>query len=263
MKWPNTVTAIRHGESDYNVLKAAKNADPKYRDFKRAFNRRKKDPETAKALAEELMRLGSFVLGVGDHGTALTDKGVKQAQETGKNLSKIIELPDVVFVSPYDRTHQTLDNITHGWPELKEVKTIEDERLREQEHGKALLYNDWRIFHVLNPDEEALYDLEGSYYYRYPNGESVPDVRERTRSLFTSIARDYSEKNVLLVTHHLSILALRANLERLDAGQFHDLDENHKPINCGVTVYKGYPDLGQNGKLLLDMYNQRLYPEDL
>jgi broad specificity phosphatase PhoE len=73
------------------------------------------------------------------------------------------------------------------------------------------------------------------------------------------IIRDYSEQNVLAVTHHIWLLALRANLEHLDVAGYIDLDKNHKPINCGVTIYRGDPDQGRNGKLILDTYNERLY----
>ena len=101
--------------------------------------------------------------------------------------------------------------------------------------------------------------MEGSYYYRYPQGESIQDVRERTRSWFHTLTRDFSEKNVLAITHHLTILAVRANLERLSAEQFMELDEHETPINAGVTIYKGNPDIKGRGKLVLEKYNLKLY----
>ena len=263
MKWPNTLTAIRHGESAYNVLKAQKNEDPLYQEFKKAFNRRQKDPERARQLAQEFIDLGSFVLGVGDHGTPLTERGKLQAEITGSKLKHRIDLPDVLLVSPYDRTQETLDQMKKGWPELADVKEVVEDRICEQQHGLALLYNDWKIFHALHPEQEALYNMEGRYWYRYPQGENVPDVRERMRSEMIAVTRDYHERDVLMVTHHLSILALRANMERLDAAGFCDLDEHDKPRNCSLTIYRGYPDLGENGKLLLDTYNEILYPDDL
>ncbi len=107
---------------------------------------------------------------------------------------------------------------------------VEEERLREQEHGLALLYNDWRMFQVMHPEQEALRTKQGPYWYRYPQGENVPDVRERLRSWLGTITRDYRGQSVLAITHHLAILGLRANLERLDAVQFTHLDEQEKPV---------------------------------
>jgi len=259
MKWPNTLTVVRHGESDYNALKELKNQDPLYKEFKSAYNRRKKHPEEARRLAEELIADGRFLLGVGEHDTAMNARGREQAEATGRKLGQLIELPDIVLVSPYDRTHDTLDYIARGWPELKNVKQVEDRRLREQEHGLSGLYNDWRIFNIMHPEQDMLRQAQGPYYYRYPQGENVPDVQDRIQSLTTTISREYREEEVMLVTHHLSILALRANLERLNADEFHELDEREKPINCGVTIYRGDPAQGKNGKLLLDVYNQQLY----
>lgn len=259
MKWPNTLTVIRHGESAYNELKEKKEADPEYIEFKRAYNRRKKDPETARKLAEKLVGDRRLLLGVGDHDTPLTDKGHWQAKTTGSRLSEIIDLPDVVFVSPYLRTRQTLGGLAAGWPELGEVRVVEEERVREQEHGLSILYNDWRIFHVLHPEQDLLRAVQGPYWYRYPQGENVPDIRERDRSMLGTYTRDYSEQNVMTVTHHLSILSLRANLERLNEDGFENLNQHHKPVNCGATVYEGNPDVGQDGHLELKIYNQQLY----
>ncbi len=259
MKWPNTLTIVRHGQSAYNELRAVKNVDPLYQMFREAYEKKDEDPETAKALAEELVKDGRFTLNAGDHDTALTKLGGEQAEATGRRLSELIDVPDFILVSPYERTHHTLARMAIGWTVLSEIKTIEEERLREQEHGLTLLYNDWRIFSVLHPDQAALWKTQGPYWYRFPQGENVPDVRERWRSLLGTITRDYCEKNILIVGHHLSILALRANLERLNAKEFLDLDTHHKPVNCGVTVYRGNPEVGEDGRLELDIYNRQLY----
>lgn len=259
MKWPETLTVIRHGQSAYNAIKAAKADDPVYEEFMDAYKNRRKDPELAVALAKTIQARGDYVLGVGDHDTPLTDLGREQAITTGTRLKEKIEVPDIVLVSPYLRTKHTLQGLQEGWPELGEVKTVEEERIREQEHGLKLIYKDWRIFHVLNPEQESLYEREGRYWYRHPQGENVPDVRERTRSLLGTITRDYCKQNVLMVTHHLTKLSLRANLERLGAEEFQELDRTNPPINCGVTIYRGNPNAGSDGHLELDIYNQQLY----
>jgi len=95
------------------------------------------------------------------------------------------------------------------------------------------------------------------YRYRYPQGENVPDVRDRNTLMTATIARDYAGKNVMLVCHHLYILAQRTNHERLDEEEFLRLDAKEKPVNCGVTVYRGHPKLGQDGRLVLEFYNKQ------
>lgn len=256
MKWPNSVTLIRHDTSAYNLLKGAMRSDETYERFQDAWEHDWRSDET-RALALEVKE--KFALGVGDSDTPLADSEGKQARLTGAALRGQSPVPDVIYVSPYLRTLKTLAHLTEGWPELAEVHTFKDERIREQEHGLALLYNDRRVFLTLHPEQRELQQIEGHYWYRFPQGENVPDVRARNRQWLDAIIRDYSTKNVLVVTHHLNILATRANLERLDAEAFLKLDEEQPPINCGVTVYRGYPDEGKNGHLKLESYNRKHY----
>lgn len=256
MKWPISLMLIRHDTSAYNILRDRKKDDPMYRDFLASWE---KDPGSEMTRALAVLVHEKFALGVSDADTPLADMEGRQAYETGVWLSSNGKLPDVVFVSPYSRARLTLEHISRGWPELGSVKTYEEERIREQEHGLSLLYNDWKVFHALHPEQRRLYQLEGPYWYRYPQGENVPDVRERNRSWLTTLTRDFSEKSVLVVTHHLNILAMRANLERLSAEEFIRLDQEEKPINCGVTLYRGHWDKGANGRLELEYYNRKYY----
>ncbi|MFA5021235.1 MAG: histidine phosphatase family protein, partial [Patescibacteria group bacterium] len=152
---------------------------------------------------------------------------------------------------------QTLEGLTTGWPELRQVCRIyEEERIREQSHGLAGLYNDWRVFFALYPEQKKLYDSEGSYWYQWPQGERVPDVRLRIRSWMNTLTRDFANKRVMAISHHLTKLALRANLERWSAEEFQRVDRDEKPINCGVTKYRGLPNLGHNGHFALEYYNR-------
>lgn len=259
MKWPNTLTVVRHGESAYNILKAKKAADPLYQEFLEAYEHRKSDMAQAKRLAEAVMKNGDLSLRQGDHDTPLTTTGEQQAEITGRKLAELIKLPDIVYVSPYKRTLDTLGHMAIGWPELADVPTVEDDRLREQEHGLATLYSDWRIFNIMDPQQEKFRDIQGSYWYKYPQGENVSDVRGRHQSITNTLVREYAGQDVLMVTHHLYLLSLRANQERFGAEQFINLDENEKPVNCGVTIYRGDPAQGKDGKLILDKYNEQLY----
>ena len=134
-----------------------------------------------------------------------------------------------------------------------------DERIREKDHGLALLYNDWRIHQVMHPEQGELHRLLGEYDYRFLNGENIPDVRQRNLSWITTLTREFSDTRVMAITHHLTILATRANFERLSPEQFLQLDEHEKPVNCGVTRYTGNPQLGTSGKLELQEYNRQYY----
>jgi broad specificity phosphatase PhoE len=257
MKWPESLTLIRHDTSAYNALKVIKDRTPLYSDFKKAFD---DSPESQETIGMALTLMGMLALNVGDHNTPLADGAGFQAKIVGEQLQHRIQLPHVIFVSPYLRTHQTLEKIMEGWPALRQIPVIEEERIREQDHGLALLYNDWRIFQTLHKEQRKLYELQGRYWYRYPQGENVPDVRERNRSWLGTLSRDYTGKRVFGIGHHLQILSTRCNLERLDAQEFLRLDDQEKPINVGVTIYQGDRSKGKDGKLILQEYNTQLYP---
>ncbi|MDP2598361.1 MAG: histidine phosphatase family protein [Candidatus Liptonbacteria bacterium] len=260
MKWPASITFMRHDVSSYNALKESRRRDPDYVRFEALYEK----PELSATESRELETLARLMherhsLHRSDADTSLVDCQSPTAAKVGQKLKNLIKLPDAIFVSPYKRTRHTFAGLVRGWPKLGDVKAYEDERLREQEHGLAILYNDWRVFNVLHPRQREFHELEGSYWYRYPQGENVPDVRERTRSWMTTIVRDWAGKHVLVVTHHLCILAIRANFERWGARKFQEVDEKEKPINCGITIYQGHPELGRNGKLVLKAYNLKLY----
>lgn len=257
MKWPEWLMLIRHDTSEYNIQKALKDKDSLYQEFLASWNK-----DHASKATQRLARLvvKKYAMIESDSKTKLADSEGKQALITGQKLSESNEVPDVIFVSPYVRTLHTLEHITKGWPALKDVKKVyKDERLREQEHGLSTNFGDWRAFQSLFPEQKLYYDKEGKYRYRYPQGESVPDVRLRSQIWLSTVTRDFAEKKVLVITHHLTILSLRASLERLTEEEFIDLDEKEKPINCGVTLYTGDPSKGKNGHLGLTFYNKKYY----
>ena len=249
---------IRHDVSAYNVLKAAKQVDPDYQRFLIAFESEPESEET-RWLAQGIAR--KFSLGVSDQDTPLVEspENEQRAILTAERLRESGELPDVIFLSPYKRIRKTFERLCKGWPALADVRIVIDERIREHEHGIITLYNDWRVFHALHPEQAKYYNLQGRYWYRYPQGENVPDVRLRNGLWLGALVRDFAGHHVWAITHHLNILAARANLERLDDEAFIHLDEKEKPINLGVTTYRGDPTQGKNGHLVLESYNQALY----
>ncbi len=256
MKWPLEVTFIRHDTSLYNAHKEKKYEDPLYQEFKREFEA---NPESKRTVELAMQVWQEYGPEFSDANTPLEEASSPRAEIVGRKLASRIKEPNVIFCSPYLRTKHTLDGLRRGWPALYGITTHNDVRLVEQGHGLAGMYWDWRVFQALNPMQRKMYELMGPYWYPYPQGEDVPRVQERIMLWFNTLTRDFRNKRVLVVTHHLTILALRANLERLGEQEFINLDEHHKPINCGVTIYRGYPEYGTDGHLKLEEYNVQLF----
>ena len=249
MKWPNTLTLLRHGQSAFNALKERRQKDPLWQAFAIAFDENHLS-DKIKKLAERVKE--TFQLDYSDYETPLTKKGRNQARAAGEHLKTLITLPDVVILSPYLRCRDTFEEAAVGWPELKSVKTYTDELIEERHTGLAALCNDWRLFFTFHPEQYLLDKKDKYYHYCYPQGESVKMVRRRVRQWFNTLTREFAGKNVFVVTHHLTILSIRANLERMTPEEFMELDRENPPKNCSITIYRGNPNIGSDGKLTLD-----------
>ncbi|MBV2357035.1 histidine phosphatase family protein [Streptomyces sp. J2-1] len=135
-----------------------------------------------------------------DHALALTDLGRRQAEETGKTLREVFGRERVsVYVSPYRRTHETLD--AFGL-DADRIRVREEPRLREQDWGNWQDRDDVRL-------QKAYRDAYGHFFFRFPQGESGADVYDRVGGFLESLFRSFEDPdhppNVLIVTHGLAM----------------------------------------------------------
>ncbi|MDP2695906.1 MAG: histidine phosphatase family protein [bacterium] len=266
MKWPRGLVMIRHGQSEFNTFRDRKEQDPEYQKFMKIYQEGVANgfqfPEETIALTLRLIK--RYELPHSDHGTPLTTEGFNQALATGKALEDDIRIargiPDVIYVSPYLRTRQTLQGLQEGCPALDGVPIVIDERIREKSVGLKELYNDWRFMNVIHPEQGRLHDKAGRYYFCEPQGEGIVDVQLRSRQWFQTLTREYPGSLAWVITHHLTILSIMSRLERWAPEQFVEIDANSPPRNCSLTSYgclvnKRHPD----GKLRLYQYDEVLY----
>mmetsp|Transcript_13216 Transcript_13216/g.27761 ORF Transcript_13216/g.27761 Transcript_13216/m.27761 type:complete len:320 (-) Transcript_13216:21-980(-) len=197
----------------------------------------------------------------------ITDLGRKQAKDAGKLLREKISEDDakvVFYVSPYLRTHQTLNELLPFFDESEILAVQEEPRISEQQIG-----NFQNVQQVLNAKDER--SKFGRFYYRFPSGEAGLDVYSRVSSFITTLVRDCTQYNlaghdlddvnVVIVTHGL---ALRLFLMRWFQFSVHDFEESYNPDNCElVTLEKRKDSCGHSWMELLekDRKNLRL-PEN-
>lgn len=204
-KWPKKLIIVRHGESELN-------------------------------LARDLLKAGSGDLlekqrGVRDVDIPLTKKGISQARQTGKWLSKY-EPFDICFSSPYQRALQTAEGIISQFD--YDLSIYKDNRLREKEFGRLHGLSTEEIKERY-PDEYSNRERDGKYWYRLPSGENYPDVEARIHSFLDKLSRDYGGKNVLIVTHQVCYKMFRALFEHL--GEEEVLALENCP-NCAIQEYE-------------------------
>lgn len=176
---PRRIILVRHGESEGNVDESAytRIADP---------------------------RIG------------LTEKGMKEAEECGRNIKKMIDGDGVedwsvyFYVSPYKRTRQTLQHLATSFRRPRIAGMREEPRLREQDFGNFQDREKMRV-------EKAVRMLYGRFFYRFPNGESAADVYDRITGFRETLKSDIDvgrfqppgqrnpNMNLVLVSHGLTL----------------------------------------------------------
>ncbi|MCL1876829.1 histidine phosphatase family protein [Candidatus Saccharibacteria bacterium] len=131
----------------------------------------------------------------------LVDEGRKHARQAGEKLkdSKI----DVIFVSPLNRAHETAEIIN----EYLNAKIIVRNELIERDFGNF-------------EDKKATAD-EWDKFWDYNNpsttGESIQDLFKRVHDFIDEIKREYTDKNVLIVSHGGPARAVRFYFEKMPA----------------------------------------------
>jgi broad specificity phosphatase PhoE len=169
---------------------------------------------------------GDDQLPLADHQIPLTPKGVDQAREAGAHLGADFLQDALIYTSPFLRTRQTLTGILEGADlDPVQVKTREDPRLREVEHG----YADIR-------EQRPMIDTHGHFYYRYQGGESPADCYDRVsgflESFIRSVRKTESQK-ALIVTHGLALRVFVMRFLHLTVEQF---DQMANPHNADIVT---------------------------
>jgi broad specificity phosphatase PhoE len=166
----------------------------------------------------------------------LSETGVKQSLALGDWFAKQEEKPTVVISSPYVRTQETARLILET-AQIKTVKVIYDERLREREFGIFDRLT-WAGSMQKYPEECEKRTQIGKFYYRPPHGESWCDVAVRVRSVWRDVRDDYAGENVMIVSHEAVIHLFRYVLENLTEDEILKIDRADDIINCQMVTYQ-------------------------
>jgi isoleucyl-tRNA synthetase len=138
----------------------------------------------------------------------LTEEGKEQVAKTAEQLksAKI----DIVFVSPLLRTQETAEIIKQTLG-LSDAQIITDERIREVQtgfDGKSI--EQYRNF--FNSFEEK-------FSKKHETGETLTELKQRVGEFLYDIDTQYSNKNILIISHEYPIWMLHAVKDGLSQTQ--------------------------------------------
>lgn len=240
---PDNLIFIRHGQSEANVI----------------HNSEEKGLDTPEISNDENGNKEDLVT-IPDRSWRLTNKGILQATTAGAWLPTVIPKFDRLVVSPFVRTRETA--ATLNMAEGRTDRVWEENRLvRERSWGEIDSMSK-KDFRELYPANAAFMDKD-PLYWSPPAGESIAEVAEnRVRNFLSTLRRESSQKNVLVVTHGEFMKASRTVLERWSDEEFFDNNdrEEHKLHNCGTFHYTSIdPTTGERTEML--QWVRRAYPQ--
>lgn len=134
----------------------------------------------------------------------LTEKGREQIKESANKLSD--KHIDMIFSSDLLRTKQTAEIAA----EKLGLEIKYDERLREYNVGE---YNGKSIFEYVKIFNSQL----ERFHQKAKEGEDYNDVKERIKSFLIEKENEFSNKNILVVSHQIPIIIF--------LGVVHDLSD--------------------------------------
>lgn len=220
--WPRVLWVVRHGESIGNLA-------------------------AARAAAEGLEEIA---IPTREIDVPLSPLGERQARAVGRMFAALPagERPTAIFASPYARARRTAEIVREAGGLAPQV--VQDERVRERELGilNRLTAHGVRARH---PEQRALQDQYGKFYYRPPGGESWCDVALRLRSFLEALAREHAGGRVLVACHSVVVLLVRYVLEGMTAEELVALDRAVTIANCALTAYRA----DHTGRPALDLFN--------
>ena len=137
-----------------------------------------------------------------DYKIELVEQGCEEARQAGDHIRELIGGESYgIYVSPYRRTIQTKDCIVKRIGHAPAFD-YQEPYLREQEMGNmpAIIDNE------LNWEARKRY---GTFFYRFPDGESCADIYDRMCGFLDNLHRQFEKPdypdNIVIVTHSVAL----------------------------------------------------------
>lgn len=168
----------------------------------------------------------------------LTEKGIEQAKETGRQLKDIHF--DYAYSSPLIRASKTLDEILKVLDQ-SDLPVVKDHALTEKHYGIYAGKNKWEVKDSVG--EEEFQKIRRSWDYQTPEGESMKQVYERLIPYYEKeiLPKLKEGKNVIIASHGNTLRCLVKLLDNLS---------NEEVAKFEFGIGEGYVyEIDANGKV--------------
>lgn len=148
----------------------------------------------------------------------LTEKGIEQAHELAEKMCD--EKVDLIISSPLLRAKTTADIVA----EKLKVPVIVEDRLAERDYG---------VIDGTYEGTPSFMEKWTHFGYEYPEGESLLRVVQRVYNVLDDIKKDYSDKNVMIISHGGVCRVINSYFNSLTNEDFFEYNLG----NCKVLEY--------------------------
>ena len=162
----------------------------------------------------------------------LTEKGFDQARAMAKEIAA--RKPDLIISSPMKRTLETAEEIA----KLTNLEIKTDKQWIEQKFGE---WDELTVEEIMKlyPQEWASW-VSDTGFVPGKSGESFEALTARTEQALCSIEEDYVGKTIVVVTHHMVLKTIVANVLSAPLVSVFHMDI----APCGITTVHSWPSDG-------------------
>eukprot|EP00935_MAST-01C_sp_MAST-1C-sp1_P000101 g101.t1 len=184
------------------------------------------------------------------HKLKLTSGGKQQATRAGRLMNGLVKGRTLVFFSTFTRAQETMKCVTAELG-LSESDCVAMDELVEQDYGNFASNS-----HIAAVDAEK--KKYGSWFFSYPNGESVSKVHSRTEKACAKIMSRCRNtpgiNNIVIVSHGATMRTLMMHLCRDIPGDLPEdkYDYFKNPDNCAIVGFPLPQGFGSHGVGTLD-----------
>ena len=173
----------------------------------------------------------------------LTEDGIQQIRDLAAKCGQAIQEADVIYVSPFKRTQETV-KILQEILNLKQEVVIDD-RLSELNFG---------TFNGKSVHDRDNYFNGDEFTKANPEGESLADVQKRVTAFLQEVEEKYAGKKVVVVSHDDTLALLEAvaqgiitrtpTLKFFEPGECRQITSTSLPLNHNgfIDLHKPYID---------------------